>query len=481
MVPFQNIRQAEKIDTPLSVEMQDALQVWSAMYQNKANWLEDKKIKSLNLPAFISSEIARQILLEAQWTITGKNKKDETQNENGEPETDDRSAYLTAELKKLMWVLRQKLEQGCASGGMIIKPYCIGAHLYFDFVMDWDMYPVAFDDEGNLSDVILPDYYSDGQCYYTRLERHTVSHNDDGTIDVIITQHAYKSNTRESLGKPVELSEVDKWKNLEKELRVENTGGQMFGWFKVASANTMDINCCLGASVFSKAKDVIKEADIQYSRLLWEFEGSELAIDVDPTAMAPKKDKAGRWEMPRLNERLFRAVNIEKENGEMYEVFSPAIRDANLVNGLNQILQRVEDLCGLSRGTLSDANAVDARTATELKIVKQRSYATIADNQKALERALLDVIRVMAYYASYYNLAPEGEYDASFDWDDSILTDSETRMSEMMMLLNAGIISKEEFREWYFNETPAQAKQALEIVAQEQAADFDQVYDGRDE
>ena len=173
-------------------------------------------------------------------------------------------------------------------------------------------------------------------------------------------------------------------------------------------------------------------------------------------------------EMPKLKERLFRAVDIDKGDRDLYEPYAPAIRDASLFHGLNQILMRVEDLCGLSRGTISDANT-EARTATEMKIVKQRSYATVADNQQALESCLKDVVRAMDKYATIYNLAPEGDYDVSFEWDDSILTDTEQQTQERLMLLNAGIISKAEFRQWYMGETPAQAKAAIEAIDQEKA------------
>ena len=225
----------------------------------------------------------------------------------------------------------------------------------------------------------------------------------------------------------------------------------------------------MGASVFAKAVDVIREADLQYSRLLWEFEGSELAIDVDPTVLRPKKTEGGGVEMPKLNERLFRSVDADKGDRDLYEVFSPAIRDGSLLNGLNQLFIRIEDLTGLSRGTLSDAN-VDARTATELKIIKQRSYATIADNQAALETCLRDVIRAMDKYATAYNLAPEGEYDVSFEWDDSILTDAEQQLQERLLLYNAGIIGKAELRQWYLGETQAQAENAIAAVQKEALA-----------
>lgn len=460
MIPYQTIQQAEQTETPLSTDMVNALNLWYDLYRNKAPWLNDTT-KSLNLPAFISSEVARSVVIELKWNITGKPSGD---NDDDEELMNPRAEYLKAEFEKLVRVIRLKLEQGCAAGGMLIKPYpnVEDGHIYFDYAMNWGLYPLAFDDDGNLSDVIIPDIYQDGRVTYTRLERHTVT--KDG---VRITQRAFKSTVKEALGKEIELTEVDRWSSLQKEAIVKDPGGPLFGWYKVAAANNIDVDCPMGAAVFSKAIDVIEQADVQYSRLLWEYEGSELAIDVDPYVLRPKVGADGVMEMPKLNKRLFRAVDADKGDRDMYSVFAPNIRDSSILNGLNQLLIRIEDLSGLSRGTLSDAN-VEARTATEMKIIKQRTYTTISDNQTALETCLRDVIRVMDKYATIYHLAPEGEYDVSFEWDDSILTDTDMQTQERLMLLNAGIISKAEFREWYFGETKAQAKAGISGVTEEQ-------------
>ena len=151
---------------------------------------------------------------------------------------------------------------------------------------------------------------------------------------------------------------------------------------------------------------------------------------------------------------------------ETYRVFAPELRDGSLVNGLNQLLMRIEDLCGLSRGTLSEVST-EARTATELRILRQRSYATVADNQRALEKCLRDVIRAMDVYATAYRLAPEGAFTVSFEWDDSILTDVGQQLQERLMLVNSGVIGRAELRQWYLGETEAQAKAAIRAVEAE--------------
>ena len=88
MLPYRSIESVESVDTPLSPEMANALDNWYKLYTNRAPWLGDS-VKSLNLPAFISSELARQILLELKWNITGKN-----------GDTNKRAEYLKAEFEK---------------------------------------------------------------------------------------------------------------------------------------------------------------------------------------------------------------------------------------------------------------------------------------------------------------------------------------------------------------------------------------------
>lgn len=468
LIPYKEISSLEGIESPVSAKMQKALTDWQGMYQASPPWLDlNSGVHTMNIAAFVCSEIARQILLECKWNITGT----DTDPVTGEDVTNPRAEFLKTEFQKCMDTLRPKLEIGCAAGGFTIKPYPNKSGGFsFGYVFDWDLYPEAFDNEGNLHDVVFPDKFQRGKVYYTRLEKHK----SDGN-NVIITNRAFRSTNPDTLGNEISLSEVEQWSELAPEATAIEANGPLFGWFRTANANTIDITCPLGAAVFDKAADVIRQADEKmYSALLWEFEGSQLAVDVDHSVLRPHQDADGvRQTVPRLQQRLFRGVNVPPngEKGSFYNLFSPAIRDANYINGLNQLLIRIEDLCGLSRGTLSDANT-EARTATELKIIKQRSYATIADNQKALEKCLRDVIRAMDYYATTYNLTPPGEYDVSFEWDDSIITDSQQQMSERLTLVSEGLMSAVEFRQWYFGETETQARAAIQAIREESAREI---------
>ena len=460
LIPFKQIEQAAGFESPVSNEMTDALNLWAQMYQNKAPYLSESGMKSMNIASFICSELARQVLQEMKWNITGAEK-----DSNGESAMNDRAIYQAEQFKRCTGtVLREKLEPGMGAGGMVIKPYpdVKSKKIFFDFVPDWSVYPVSFDGDGCITDAIFRDSYQDGKTYYTRLERQTV----DGD-NVIITQNCYKSTTPDTLGKPCALSEVPTWAQLEPEIVLQGAGGKLpFGWYRVANANNIDLDSCMGASVFAKAVDCIKDADAQYSRLMWEFEAKETAIDVDPTAMIPQTatgPNGMKYALPKLNERLFRAVNLGEDS--TYNVFDPPIRDASLLNGLNSILCRIEDLCGLARGTMSDTTAKEALTATQIKILKQRTYETINANQQALEQCLRDVIDAMQFYADALGLAPKGDIEVSFEWDDSVISDTETELDQRLRLQNAGIMSKVEIRMWYLGETRKQAEEAIAQIS----------------
>ena len=60
----------------------------------------------------------------------------------------------------------------------------------------------------------------------------------------------------------------------------------------------------------------------------------------------------------------------------------------------------------------------------------------------------------------------------SFDWDDSVIADTETQLQQRLLMLNNGMMSKIEMRMWFFGETRAQAEKALQEVQQEKVSEM---------
>ena len=80
----------------------------------------------------------------------------------------------------------------------------------------------------------------------------------------------------------------------------------------------------------------------------------------------------------------------------------------------------------------------------------------------------------MNVYASLYEITPEGEYETSFEWDDSILVDVDTELGKQITLLQNGLVSKQEVRMWYKGETEKQAAAALAQIDEENAKAMEQ-------
>lgn len=352
----------------------------------------------------------------------------------------------------------------------------------FDFVQADCFYPVAFNTSGQITEAVFLDIKTEKNFVYRRLEYHKWV---KGALTVI--NKAYKApiipntSNREivDLGKEIKLTEVPEWEQLQEKVTIAPVEKPLFAYFKMPEANTIDLTSPLGVSGYARVVNLIKDADMQYSRMLWEFEAGEMAIDIDRDALnfvtqgVDRNGKVtGKSKLNKMQQRLFRKVDLGND-GEMYSVFAPALRDASLLQGLNAILMRIEDGTGLSRGTLSDA-ATEARTATELKILKQRSYQTNADIQQAIEDALRDVIYAMNVYCDLYEITPDGEYDVNFEWDDSIIVDVDTELNKRIMLMQNGLASKVETRMWYFGETERQAQEALQKVNEDSRDQMEQ-------
>jgi A118 family predicted phage portal protein len=418
MIGQSSVKQALKVDIAISAPMVSALQLWSLMYENKATWL-NKDIKSLNLPAAIAGEIARAVTIEMTVDISGSARAD----------------FLAEQFDKVVPKLREKVEQGAAKGGLMLKPYISNGQVLIDYVQADQFYPVAFDGNGNITSCIFADQRTISDKYYTRLEYHVMM-----PAGCEITNLAFRSDNRDTLGVSVPLTAVEAWAELQPQATITAIDKPLYAYFRYPLANNIDPSSPLGVSCYSRAVDLIEQADKQWSDLLWEFESGQRAMYVDVLAFG--KDKDGKPILP--NKRLYRTIDTAGDvggNNKLFEDWTPTLREVNILNGLDAILRKIEFTCGLAYGTLSNPATID-KTATELKISQQRSYATITDTQKALQNALEQLLYAMDIWATLGNLAPRGTYAANYDFDDSVITDSEVQMQQDRQTSSMGAMPK---------------------------------------
>lgn len=417
MLGREKIKDAIGVEVAVSDKMANEIDLWAKMYKNEPPWKE-KNIKLCGLPAAIAGEFARLVTLELKTEVTGND-------------------FINEEYQAVVSDIRKYTEYACAKGGLAMKPYASEGHIEVDMVQADRFFPTKFNSRGEVTAAVFAESLTVGKKVYTRLEYHQ----HEGTMYHINNKAFVKQDLDnvEVLGKEVPLTAVPEWANLQEEVTLKNVKMPLFAYFKIPNANNVDDTSPLGVSVYSRAINDIKEADNQWTRLLWEFEGSELASDADITLF--KKDDKGNYEFPKGKDRLFRMMDLD-DNAEKYKVFAPAIRDENLINGFNAILRRIEFNVGLAYGTLSDPNTVD-KTAEEIKASKQRSYSTVSDIQKSLQTALEQLVYAMDVMAQLSGLSGRKKYEMSFDWDDSIVIDKEQELASMQQDAVAGFIRKE--------------------------------------
>lgn len=277
-------------DTPINVSvsapMESAITLWAQMYDTGGPWCHGGKdpLHSLGLPQSIAAELARLTTLEMECLVSGSARADS----------------INELLKPFIADLRIPVEYGCALGGVLFRPYLDPAgHIQIDVVQGDCFCPTRFDSSGRMTGAIFYDHLVRGGRIYTRLESHEFS-----SGKYTVTVKAFRSMTSADIGVEVPLTDVVEWAALAPHTEFTGVDRPLWGYFKTPKGNAADRHSPLGVSVYAPAVDIIRDADEQYGALLWEYNGGQLALDVDQTALHPGPD--GSSTMPLREQRLYR-------------------------------------------------------------------------------------------------------------------------------------------------------------------------------
>ncbi len=412
----KDISDAIGMDISISQAMINQIEKWQNCYAGKAPWLTDT-VRSLRLEQSIAKEFANIAVGEMTVNITDKR--------------------IEKLYESVISDLVLHLQDGLASGAMIIKP--IGADKV-QYLPQWAFIPIEYDVKGRLIKVIFPEYKQTGERdFYTRLEYHSL----DPEKGLTITNTAFYSNSQSVLGKEIPLSSVDEWKDLEPKINYPLMLHPAFGYYVNPVANTVD-GSHAGVSIFAPAIDMIRRADILSERLDWEFESGERKISADAMAIKPEDNK--------ISDRLFLGLDVGNAE-DFFKEFSPAFRQTDIISGLDEYKREIEFQCGLAYGDISNPQTFD-KTATEIKASKQRKYSTVNAIQQNLKFCIDDLVYALAFYAG---LTQSG-YEVNINFEDSILTDDETRRASDRQDVSMGVMPLWEYRMKWYGEDEKTAK-----------------------
>ena len=421
--------------------MDDAIESWMSLYYDEPKWQKDVHYNTLNLPAGIAAEFARLIMIENEITITGSKRAD----------------YIARQFKRLHKKLQVNIEEACAVGGILFKPYVSRGIIYTDCLTQERFRPIQFTDD-EITGIACFSRISRGKYYYCRVEKQIY---DEAARTHTVSSRFYISRDPQSIGEEISADRYPL--PITGDYVINNVDRPLFAFWRVPRANTVDKESPLGVSVYHPAIKKLHAADRQWDMFLWEYEGGELAVDIDDRFLRPiqKEDGTIVSTIPKGKERLFRRLKVNgAQDNPLYKVFAPQLRASEYGKGLDKILKQIEFSVGLSYGTISDPQNVD-KTAEEVKSSKYRSYGYVSRMQASLQDTLEDYIYALDQYAGACNLAPAGTYEVQWNWGDGVLEDTEKETQVRLQEVNSGITDPIDYLMWRYGYTEEQAREKL--------------------
>lgn len=427
--------------TALSNDMLEHIDLWNYMLQGKAPWNEEGNKPSGIIDCTIG-ELAKPVCEEIE--ITSNNPS------------------LEQPMNKLNESTHELVQNLVAVGGSVIRPIYTNGKMQFEIVKLGNYIPTSYDLDGTLNGCVITKKIQDGKKEFLLLEKHHFyaytlktengeekkTHRHDVAMDLylIIGEQLRKASLSECT-QTAGLDESYSWEDVEKPMIVE-VRNRMPN--KIDGSN---VPCAL----WQGTENLVRNADEQYARILWEQEGGELKIFADEDLFKKRSvydengnriGSKGRVD-PKLN-KLIVQLNGNGVESERIHDFSPTLRTQPQIDAFNQILRRCELAWNIGKGTLSDLESV-VQTATQYTGGKKTLYSMVDSIESELEEKYKHLAYVFAYMLSIYEQIP---FDDSIEisYNDSTRKDPAQMKQIAMQELQNGIISVAEYRQMFFGE-----------------------------
>ena len=396
---------------------------------NQKYAVEYERIDEINFNSIFSNKLANYVINDSNVNITGENARVE----------------LLDKTIQSMWKKAKKItSMGFGYGGVILVPYVKSGKIYYNIVSQSRVTIDEVEGENIIGATIIADKKTvnkgigNSKTYY-RLTNYKVR---NGNIE--ITQKFTDENGHE-------VAVPDFWKNIELKKVITGVDRALFGYIK-SPINNRKTDDKYGVPITYGCDSTIAEIKETMKQLYREYKLKEAFVGADSTMFN------GKDSLP-LNG-LFKKVDAGDDN--FFEVFDPAFRP--FTERLQELFKRLEHEIGTSAGILSEVNTQNA-TATEIKRSMYDTFTIVDDMRSNVEKGIEDFLYSANVLANAYNLTPQGEYEVSFDWDYSLLEDSQETFGQLITAQAKGIISEVEIRQWLKpDETLEDSQKAIEEI-----------------
>ena len=312
--------------------------------------------------------------------------------------------------------------------------------------IDW-IYPLTWNNKGITECAFGSVEYVKGQKYVVL----SVHKKNETNGNYIIYNHLFRCNTNGVLTEVTEeqgvMSEFDTKSNI-----------PWFAIFKPLLTNNLFNNSPFGIPHYANAIDNLKAVDIAFDELknelisgrrrifaraeMFSYDSGEQRLVFDPNDTSIYQLPTGA-----TKDDLIQSENDDLRTDK---------QTATLNTALNILGSKVgfgENHYHFDGTNLSTATAV---ISSNSKLFRRKKKLEIG-----YESAIYDLVRAICYASSIFGQYNINTEDMVIQFDDSIIEDKEAESNRALREVQAGLMSKVEYRELIYGETPEIAEQAI--------------------
>lgn len=404
----------------ISPEMENRIILWNQILEGSAPW--NKEAPSSGVIDAIAGAISDPVAEEMKVTA---------ENEELAEAMDD----LTSHANDIVQYMVQ-------TGACVVRPVYTG-RLMFEILQLGNYIPTSYDLDGTLTGAILIKDFSEHGRDYSLVEKHHFENRSEH-VKIMLYEKKGDIYTRRP------LTATSKTEALTEEFEYTNIDQPMIVEFRTRKTNNID-GSRVPVALYSGRENLLQDADRQYMRINWEQEAGEMRVFASADLFRERQGEAGGkvTVTPALRKLLVR-INDSGATGDKIQEYNPNLRTNEQVSAFQEILRRIEICCKLGKGALSDLE--DTRmTATQYQGGKKVLYTTVDAYESELETKYRHVAWIFAYLLSAYERIPFNP-EITVSYNDAARKDPDQMRLAALQELNAGIISKAEYRVRIFGE-----------------------------
>jgi hypothetical protein len=235
-----------------------------------------------------------------------------------------------------------------------------------------------------------------------------------------------------------------------------------FAWIKPNTLNDYTETLPFGQSIFADALASIIDVDLAASGLRRDLsEGDQVTFIGRDLLMEEIKGKKSDIIFDNSEAHFFAipqdSLNSNEPKKQLFEQHTPIIRTQQYNEAIKDSVNWATMNSGLGKGSL---DIQPMATATQVVHTESEKMQNKSLHEQYLEGEIINLVKALAELSTTIG-NPIDASEVSIVWEDSIIVDTAEMKKLAMAEIDAGVISKEEYRMKFYGETPEEAKEKI--------------------